>query len=97
MNEASYEWYVRYIKNKNFVKEKGFSYAGETFQKVNDERGWNTFCEKPTKTCALIVKEFYVNLNGKVENDIYVRGKQVHLNIDEIHKDMSWSELKMKL
>lgn len=81
---------ISLYQNKNFVREKGFNYASETFHKVIDERGWSTFCKQLIKICALILKEFYVKLNKKVETDIYVWGKRVHLKVDEIHKAL-WS------
>lgn len=42
--------------------------------------------KQPIKACAPIVKEFYANLNEKFRNDIYIWGKKVHLNVNEIHK-----------
>lgn len=71
-NKATHEHYVNIRKDKNFMKEKGFSYASEAFQRVINARGWKLFCKQPVKACALIVKEFYTNLNEKSGNNIYV-------------------------
>lgn len=42
--------------------------------------GWKKFCEKPKEGELQLVKEFYTNLEERVDDKVFVRGKWVDVS-----------------
>lgn len=54
--------------------------------------GWTKFCEKRREGVLQVVKEFYVNLEERVEDKVFLRGKWIYVSSEAINNLISAPE-----
>ena len=51
------------LKNRKFIKEKGFVHLEDFFLKDNANKGWKELCKSPKQVVGPVVREFYSNFS----------------------------------
>ena len=77
--------YTLTSRNRTFIKEKGFEHANDLFMKNIATKGWNELCKPPKPTTILVVMEFHANLVDQGLERVWVRGKWVPFDNDNIN------------
>ena len=62
------------LKNRSFIKEKGFHHPEDFFQKTITKKGWKALFQPPNPTATMVVHEFYTNLTSHMVKQVRVRG-----------------------
>ena len=78
--------YTALVKNKDFIKEKGFESSDDFFGRDIMGKGWQDLCKPPKLVIKAVVREFYANLREQVETKFWVRGKLVAFDGDTINR-----------
>lgn len=78
------------IKEKQLIKERalGLESCGtdKVILDIMTSLGWTKLCKKPDEGTLKLVREFYANLEKKVEDKVFIRGKWVTITSDIINK-----------
>ena len=82
------------MQQRDFIGERGFSKLISPFQEVIESKGWHLFYEHKTPRFVDVVKEFYANMVGMKDKTVYVRGKWISFNREQI--DQTYNLLEMK-
>ena len=64
------------------------------FQEVLESKGWNLFCEHKAPGFIDVGKEFYANIVGMKDKTVYVRGKWISFNREQIDLTYNLQERK---
>ena len=66
VNESTAEKFGLILKNRSFIKEKGFHHPDDFFRKIIENKGWRALCQPPSPAATSVVQEFYANLTSHV-------------------------------
>ena len=72
------------LQHIDFIGERGFNKWLSPFQELVESKGWYLFCEHKAPGFVDVVKEFYVNIVGMKDKDVYIRGKWISHGIEQI-------------
>ena len=78
----------------DFIGEKGFRKWISPFQELTESKGWHLFCEHKTPGFVDVVKEFYANMVGMKDKTVYVRGKWISFNREQMDQTYNLHERK---
>ena len=62
-----------------------------------ESKGWHLFCEHQALGFVDIVKEFYANMVGTKDKAVYVRGRWVSFNREQINQPFNLRRERMDL
>ena len=65
------------LKDRGFIAEKGFKKLICHFAEMLEKRGWQSLGEHKEPSCAVLVKEFFVNMVKEEGKKVYVRGQWI--------------------
>ena len=74
------------MKGKGFIGERGFDKAISPFKEIVKKRGWELLCSHREPVLAEVVKEFYANMVQPRGKSVFVRGKWVSFDKEDINK-----------
>lgn len=66
--------------------------ADEVIKDIIESLGWNNFCEKLGEVVLPVVKEFYANLLGAVDDKVYIRGQWIDISSTTLGKLLNTPE-----
>ena len=72
------------LQHKDFIGERGFNKWVSPFQELVESKGWHLLCEHKAPGFVDVVKEFYINMVGMKEKAVYVRGKWIPFEREQI-------------
>ena len=84
------------MQHIDFIGERGFSKWISPFQDINESKGWHPFCEHKAPGYVDVVKEFYANMVGMNDKVVYVRGKWISFNKEQIDQTYNLNERKSR-
>ena len=90
---AYFSWRDK-LEHRDFIGERGFNRLISPFQEIIEKRGWHLFCEHKAPGFVDVVKEFYANMVGIKEKIVYVRGKWILYNKENIDQTFNLNERK---
>ena len=73
VSDSAFILWEKNLKEKDSIVERGFNKLISPFVKVIEKRGWKLLCKHKAPGFVAIVKEFYANMVGVRENNVYVR------------------------
>ena len=79
---------------RDFIGERGFSKWISPFQEVIESKGWHLFCEHKAPRFVYVVKEIYANMVGMKDKSVYVKGKRISFNMEQIDQAYNLNEKK---
>ena len=82
------------LQHKDFIGEKGFSKWISPFQEIVEKRGWLLFCEHKALGFVDVVKELYAIMVGMKDKTVYIRGKWISFNKEQIDQTYNLNERK---
>ena len=82
------------LQHRDFIGKRGFSKWIFPFQEIIEKRGWLLFCEHKALGFVDVVKEFYANMVGMKDNKVYIRGKWISFNREQIGQTYNLNEMK---
>ena len=82
------------LQHKDFIGEKGFIKKISPFQELIKSKGWHLFCEHKAPGFVDVVKEFYANMVGTKDKAVYVRGRWISFNREQINQTFNLKERK---
>ena len=86
VNESATEKFGIILKNRSFIKEKGFHHPNDFFRKTNDNKGWRALCQPPRPASTGVVREFYANLASHMLKRVWVCGVVVNFSAKSINQ-----------
>ena len=82
------------MQHRDFIGERGFSRLISPFEEIIDKKGWHLFYEHKAPGFINFVKEFYANMVGMKEKTVYVRGKWISFNRENIGQTFNMNKRK---
>ena len=73
------------LKDKGFIVERGFRKLISHFAEMLEKRGWQSLGEHKEPGCAVMVKEFFVNMVEEEGKKVYVRGQWIDFRKEKIN------------
>ena len=86
VSEEAYSNWKKHYARKGFVAERRFKNPIAPFKEMIEKRGWETLCAHRRAGYAVVVREFYLNLVGRKDNTVYVRGVWVPYGAQAINQ-----------
>ena len=86
VNESAADKFDLILKNRSFIKEKGFHHPDDFFCKTIENKGWRALCQPPRPASTSVVREFYANLASHILKRVRVRGVLVDFNAKSINR-----------
>ena len=86
MSEEVYSNWKKHYANKGLVAERRFKNPITLFKEMIEQRGWEALCAHQKSSYAAVVKEFYLNLVGRKDNTVFVRGVWVPYGVKAINE-----------
>ena len=82
------------LQHKDFIRERGLNKWISPFQELIESKGWHLFYEHKALRFVDVVKEFYANMVGTKDKAVYVRGRWVSFNREQINQTSNLKERK---
>ena len=82
------------LQHRDFIGERGFKKWISPFQELIESKGWHLFYEYKTPGFVDVVKEFYANMVGTKDKAVYVKGRWVSFNREQINQTFNLQERK---
>ena len=82
------------LQHRDFIGKRGFSKWIFPFQEIIEKRGWLLFCEHKALGFVDVVKEFYANMVDMKDKKVYIRGKWISFNREQINQTYNLNERK---
>ena len=82
------------LQHRDFIGERGFSKWISPFQELIESKGWHIFYEHKAPGLVNVVKEFYANMVGTKDKEVYVRGRWVSFSREQINQTFNLKERK---
>ena len=86
VNASAVEKFDLILKNRSFIKEKGFQHPDDFFRKTIANKGWRVLCQPPRLAATMVVREFYTNLASHILKRVRVRGVLVDFSAKSINR-----------
>ena len=86
VNESTAEKLGLILKNRSFIKEKGFHHPNDFFPKTIANKGWRALCQPLSPAATSVVQEFYANLISHVLKRVRVHGVLVDFSVKSINQ-----------
>ena len=86
VNESTTEKFSLILKNRSFIKEKGFHHPDDFFHKTIANKGWWALCQPLSPTSTSVVREFYANLASYVLKRVQMHGVLIEFS----EKSINW-------
>ena len=94
VSELAYVTWREKLQHRYFIGERGFNKWISSFQEIIEKRGWLLVCENKALGFVDVVKEFYANMVGMKDKTIYIRGKWISFNREQIDQTYNLDERK---
>ena len=94
VSEMAYIAWRDKLQHRDFIGERGFNKWVSQFQELVESKGWHLFYEHKAPGFVDVVKEFYANMVGMKDKDVYVRGKWIPFGREQIHQTYNLQERK---
>ena len=85
-NESATKKFGLILKNRSFIKEKGFHHADDFFRKIIANKGWRELCLPPRPVATSVVREFYANLASHILKRVWVHRVLVDFSVKSINR-----------
>ena len=82
------------LQHRDFIGERGFSKWISPFKEIVESRGWHLFCGHKALGLVDAVKDFYANMVGMKDKAVYVRGKWISFEKEQIYQTYNLQEMK---
>ena len=82
------------MQHRDFVGERDFNKRISPFHEIIESKGWHLFYEHKAPGFVDVVKEFYSNMVGMKDKTVYVRGKWISFNKQQIEQTYNLKEMK---
>ena len=82
------------LQHRVFIRERGFNKWVSPFQELVESKGWHPFCEHKAPGFMDVVKEFYANMVGMKDKVVYIRGKWIPFEKEQIVQTYNLQEMK---
>ena len=82
------------LQHRDFIGERDFNKWISPFQKLIESKRWHLFYEYKALGFVDVVKEFYANMVGTKDMAVYVRGRWVCFNKEQINQTFNLKERK---
>ena len=86
VNVSATEKFGLILKNRSFIKEKGFHYPDDFFRKTIMNKGWRELFQPPRLAATMVVREFYANLASHMLKRVRVRRVLVDFSAKSINR-----------
>ena len=82
------------LRHRDFIGERGFNKWVSLFQELVESKGWHLFYEHKAPGFVDVVKEFYANMVGMKDKVVYVIGKWIPFEREQIDQMYNLQERK---
>ena len=86
VNESAAEKFGLILKNRSFIKGKGFHHPDDFFHKIITNKGWRALCQPPSLGATSVAREFYANIASHVLKRVRVCGVLVDFSAKSINR-----------